>query len=105
MNKKTLLLVTVIGFGASTSPNSIPQAQAAECSFETDVYQRCGQEFRDAFRNTIRYPRNDISDTSRRVRGAYDALRNCVNCAMDNVKDGMDRLTSPGRGDRSRAAQ
>jgi len=97
MKTKSVMLAIVFGFGLGILPHQSDQANAA-CSWETDVYQRCAQEFGDALKNTVKYPKNTVSDAARRVRGASDALRNCINCAMETIKDGMDRVSSSPNG-------
>lgn len=63
----------------------------AKCDQNSDVFRECEKGLSDALRNM---PQGDSKwDVSRRVKRGEEAVRNCLTCALDSTKDGMERFS------------
>jgi len=94
------LFVCTIVVGASLAFTPT-MASAQSCDGDTNIYARCGEELRSGLRNTLRYGGSDYDDTFKRAESVRDALKNCINCALDHVGDRINNFNSNGYSTRS----
>ncbi|MCP1674588.1 hypothetical protein J2T57_001690 [Natronocella acetinitrilica] len=86
------LVLFLSSLGASSTAFARCPANQTGCTWSNApdrISDRVNQGARDVVRNPNR---------SGRINELGNTVRDCINCGMDATRDGVNRITSPGRG-------
>jgi len=62
-----------------------------KCTMETNVINKCFQDFRDAAKDIFS---SEPDDSFGRAQSVGEALNNCIQCGLDAMQDGFNNINS-----------
>lgn len=85
------LALVIAGTTTGAAVVALPAAAqtAVRCDFQTNIPQKCWQDFRDAAGDVFS---SDQGDVWERVKTVGESLNSCMQCASDAFQDGLDQF-------------